>query len=84
MAVREFIPKPPHGRVDYLLFVHRQPVGIVEAKPAGTTLTGVEEQSAKYAAGLLDTLAAPIRPLPFAYESTGVETRFTNGATRSW
>src|SRR3989442_8865703 len=80
VAVREFILKPPHGRVDYLLFVDRQPVGLVEAKPAGTTLTGVEEQSARYAAGLPDTLPAPIRPLPFAYESTGVETRFTNTA----
>lgn len=78
VAVREFILKPPHGRVDYLLFVDRQPVGVVEAKPAGTTLTGVEEQSAKYVAGLPNALDAPIRPLPFAYESTGVETRFTN------
>src|SRR3989441_7625287 len=80
VAVREFILKPPHGRVDYLLFVDRQPVGLIEAKPTGTTLTGVEEQSARYAAGLPDTLPAPIRPLPFAYESTGVETRFTNTA----
>src|SRR3989449_8901442 len=80
VAVREFILKPPHGRVDYLLFVDRRPVGTIEAKPTGTTLTGVEEQSARYAAGLPDTLPAPIRPLPFAYESTGVETRFTNTA----
>src|SRR2546428_1297857 len=80
VAVREFILKPPHGRVDYLLFVDRRPVGTIEAKPSGTTLTGVEEQSAKYTAGLPDTLAAPIRPLPFAYEATGVETRFTHTA----
>src|SRR3989441_10116207 len=80
VAVREFILKPPHGRVDYLLFVDRQPVGTIEAKPAGTTLTGVEEQSAKYTAGIPDTLAAPVRPLPFAYEATGVETHFTHTA----
>src|SRR5439155_25261450 len=80
VAVREFILKPPHGRVDYLLFVDRRPVGTIEAKPAGTTLTGAEQQSSRYAAGLPDTLPAPIRPLPFAYESTGVETRFTNTA----
>jgi type I restriction enzyme R subunit len=80
VAVREFILKPPHGRVDYLLFVDRRPVGTIEAKPAGTTLTGVEEQSARYTAGLPDTLAAPIRPLPFAYEATGVSTRFTHTA----
>src|SRR3989454_234288 len=80
VAVRELILKPPHGRVDYLLFVDRRPVGTIEAKPAGTTLTGVEEQSAKYTAGIPDTLAAPIRPLPFAYEATGVETHFTHTA----
>src|SRR2546428_13866040 len=80
VAVREFILKPPHGRVDYLLFVDRQPVGRVEAKPAGTTLTGVEEQSARYAPGLPGTPPAPIRPLPFAYESTGLDTRFTDQA----
>ncbi|HSF85958.1 MAG TPA: hypothetical protein VLG28_09940, partial [Acidimicrobiia bacterium] len=48
-------------------------------KRAGTTLTGVEIQTAKYTTGLPEDLTAPIRPLPFAYESTGVETRFTNG-----
>jgi len=78
VAVREFILKPPHGRADYLLFVDREPVGSIEAKPAGTTLTGVEEQSARYGEGLPDYLTAPVRLLPFAYESTGVETRFTN------
>ncbi|MGH9023390.1 MAG: DEAD/DEAH box helicase family protein, partial [Acidimicrobiia bacterium] len=80
VAVREFILKPPHGRADYLLFVDREPVGSIEAKPAGDTLTGVEEQSAKYGDGLPDYLNVPVRPLPFAYESTGVETRFTNAA----
>ncbi|HEV2283796.1 MAG TPA: hypothetical protein VGX75_15535 [bacterium] len=79
VAVREFALKPPHGRADYLLFVDRQAVGSIEAKPAGTTLTGVEIQSAKYRDGLPD-LDVSIRPLPFAYESTGVETRFTNRA----
>src|SRR5207247_5949205 len=28
--------------------------------------------------GLPDNIPAPVRPLPFRYESTGVETRFTN------
>ena len=31
-----------HGRADYLLFVDRQAVGTIEAKPEGTTLTEVE------------------------------------------
>jgi type I restriction enzyme R subunit len=80
VAVREFILEEPHGRADYLLFVDRQPVGAVEAKPAGTTLTGVEWQSKKYSTGVPDELSPPIVPLPFLYESTGKETRFTNTA----
>jgi len=80
VAVREFVLKSPHGRADYLLFVDRQAVGSIEAKAAGTTLTGVERQSTKYRDGLPDYVDAPAKPLPFAYESTGVETRFTNRA----
>jgi type I restriction enzyme, R subunit len=78
VAIREFEMRRGHGTVDYMLFVDRHAVGILEAKPEGASLTGVEVQSAKYTAGLPDDLSAPRRPLPFAYESTGVETRFTN------
>ena len=39
----------------------------------------METQSGKYGAGLPDNLPCYIRPLPFLYESTGAETRFTNG-----
>jgi type I restriction enzyme, R subunit len=79
VAVREFILKPPHGRADYLLFVDREAVGVIEAKPEGATLTGVEWQSAKYLHGLPDGITSALEgALPFAYQSTGVETRFTN------
>ena len=78
VAVREFPLNPGHGSADYLLYVDGQAVGVVEAKPEGTPLTGVELQSEKYSTGLPDGLPAPVRPLPFLYESTGVETRFTN------
>lgn len=78
VAVREFILRPPHGRADYLLFVDRKPVGVIEAKPEGETLTEVELQTAKYQDGLPDAITAPVVPLPFRYESTGIETRFTN------
>ena len=79
VAVREFVMRPPHGRADYLLFVDGRPVGIVEAKPEGETLTGVEWQSAKYVDGLPDEMEPAIEGgLPFVYESTGAETRFTN------
>src|SRR4029079_18845600 len=40
---------------------------------------GVEIQTAKYSIGLPDKMNAPVRPLPFLYESTGIETQFTNG-----
>ena len=78
VVVREF-PLPGHGYADYLLYVEGKAAGIIEAKKAGTTRSGVEVQSAKYTAGLPSTLPAWLRPLPFAYQSTGSETRFTNG-----
>ena len=78
VAVREVDMKSGHGTVDYLLFVDGVALGVLEAKKAGTPLVGVEGQSGKYAQGLPDWLDAPVRPLPFAYESTGVETRFSN------
>ncbi len=77
IAVREFPLKS--GFADYLLYVYRQPVGAIEAKKAGTPLSGVEWQAEKYSTGLPDELPAPRRPLPFLYESTGKETFFTNG-----
>ena len=79
VAVREFSLKPGHGRADYLLYVNKKAAGVVEAKPEGSTLTGVEVQSGKYGTGLPDNLPAHMRPLPFLYESTGAETQFTNG-----
>ena len=78
VAVREFGLKPGYGTADYLLYVDGEAVGVVEAKPAGYTLTGVETQSGKYSDGLPDTLPAHRKPLPFLYETTGSATRFTN------
>src|SRR4051812_103120 len=78
VAVREFPLAGAHGRADYLLFVDGDAVGVLEAKKAGMSLTGVETQSAKYADGLPTGIPAIGAPLPFAYESTGLETRFTN------
>lgn len=76
VAVREFPLKT--GFADYLLYAGGKAIGVVEAKPEGHTLTGVETQSAKYTAGLPKTLPAHTLPLPFAYESTGAVTQFTN------
>lgn len=78
VAVREFKMRPGFGFADYLLYLDRKAVGAVEAKATGT-LTGVEAQSAKYAAGLPESLPAHKRPLPFLLESNGAVTFFTNG-----
>src|SRR5437773_12136882 len=77
VAIREALLQR-RDEVDYLLFVDGKAIGTVEAKPEGYTLTGVEEQSGKYGKGLLDIYPKWREPLPFAYESTGVETQFTN------
>jgi type I restriction enzyme R subunit len=77
VAVREF--PLPSGPCDYLLFVDGKAAGVIEAKPEGVTLSGVEEQSEGYAAQLPDSLAKHADPLPFTYESTGAETWFTDG-----
>lgn len=74
VAVREFPLET--GEADYLLFVDRKAVGIVEAKPEGMTLSGVAEQAGQYAVGLPGNIPHVSLPLPFQYESTGVETLF--------
>ena len=79
VAIREFPLQPGHGFADYLLYVDGRAAGVIEAKKEGFALTGVETQSAKYTAGLPDGLPRWHNPLPFAYQSTGAETRFTNG-----
>ena len=69
------------GRCDYLLLVDRVPVGVVEAKKAGATLSTVADQSAHYAANLPPFLAAQVPgTLRFLYESTGAETFFRDEA----
>jgi type I restriction enzyme R subunit len=75
VAVREFPLKS--GFADYLLYVDGRVAGVVEAKPEGHTLAGVETQSAKYQDGLPANLPHFVLPLPFAYESTGEVTQFT-------
>ncbi|MDQ2912539.1 MAG: DEAD/DEAH box helicase family protein [Chloroflexota bacterium] len=76
VAVREFPLKGDFA--DYMLYVDGAASGAIEAKPEGHTLTGVEAQSGKYSKLLPDALPAYRRPLPFLYESTGTETKFTN------
>ncbi len=77
VAVRELVTNA--GPADYVLFVNRQAVGVIEAKKRGTTLSGVEWQTVKYQANLPDALPAYLLDgrLPYGYESTGDETWFT-------
>ena len=83
VAVREVVMAPGHGRVDYLLYVDRRVVGVIEAKPEGTSLSGVEWQSAMYATGLPEQhrRRAHVHDgrLPFVLEASGSETHLTNG-----
>ncbi|HEX5285758.1 MAG TPA: DEAD/DEAH box helicase family protein, partial [Polaromonas sp.] len=79
VALREFPLNAGFGYADYLLYLDGKAAGVIEAKKEGATLTGVEVQSARYAQGLPATLPAWRRPLPFSYESTGIETHFTQG-----
>ncbi|WP_218062554.1 type I restriction endonuclease subunit R [Komagataeibacter swingsii] len=78
IAVREY--QTDTGPADYVLFVDRCAVGVIEAKPKewGHKITTVEEQSSDYAAAKLKWINNK-EPLPFVYESTGVITRFTDG-----
>jgi type I site-specific restriction endonuclease len=74
--VREFPLKG--GMADYLLDADCKAIGVIEAKPGGHNLTGVETQSGKYLDGLPPGLPHYQLPLPFACESTGTITHFTN------
>jgi type I restriction enzyme R subunit len=76
VAVREY--QTDIGPADYVLFVDKKPVGIIEAKreDEGYKLINVEEQSREYASAKLKYLQHDA--LTFVYESTGVITRFTD------
>jgi len=75
-VVVRYFPLKEQLEADYLLFVDRKAVGVVEAKPTGTTLSGVAEQTTKYLASVPTNVPTVQLSLPFAYESTGVETFF--------
>lgn len=76
VAIREFPLKT--GYADYLLFVDRKAIGVIEAKAEGTPLGGITHQSQKYSSGLPPKMQPWHNPLPYLYESTGVETVFTD------
>ena len=61
VAVREY--PMSSGPTDYLLFIDRRAVGVIEAKPEGTTLSGVSEQTEKYLIGGSSTPSSAIENL---------------------
>ncbi|MDE0514426.1 MAG: DEAD/DEAH box helicase family protein [Gammaproteobacteria bacterium] len=77
VAVREC--QTDIGPADYVLFVDRKPVGVIEAKreEEGERLTTVEYQSSGYAKARLKYNLNK-EPLPFVFESTGELTYFTD------
>lgn len=79
VAVREF--PTDSGPADYVLFVNREAVGVIEAKrdEAGENLTAVEDQTQRYATANLKW-RQDNKPLRFLFEATGQIIRFTDGA----
>jgi type I restriction enzyme R subunit len=77
VAVREF--PTDTGPADYVLFVGREAVGVIEAKrdEAGENITATEEQTLRYANAALKW-RVKTTPLPFLFESTAQIVRFTD------
>src|SRR5271157_3979769 len=69
VAVREFPMLT--GEVAYLLYVSGKAIGVLEAKPKGYPLIGVETQASKYSGAL-----PPAVPLPSVELATGTPTAF--------
>ncbi len=78
VAVREY--PLAAGPCDYLLIVDRKACGVIEAKPEGTTLSGVAEQSKGYQHKLPSHLLNWGDPLRFDYEASGSEILFGDHA----
>lgn len=76
VAVKEY--STDIGPADYVLFVNRAPVGIIEAKriEEGGRLSAHESQVEEYSQAKLKFINN--EPLPFLYLSTGQITRFTD------
>ncbi|MBK7647443.1 MAG: DEAD/DEAH box helicase family protein [Betaproteobacteria bacterium] len=77
VAVREW--QTDAGPADYVLFIDKKAVGVIEAKreEEGQHLTVHETQTEGYAAAKLKWVNNK-EPLPFLYEATGLITRFTD------
>lgn len=79
VAIREY--PTDSGPADYVLFMNRNPVGVIEAKKdtAGENLTATESQTERYATANLKW-RKDNAPLRFLFEATGQIIRFTDNA----
>jgi len=69
-------PLAESKEADYVIFVDESPIGVIEAKKLGTTLTGVHKQSIDYISLLLQKF--PEANLVLAYEATGNTIQFSD------
>lgn len=74
VAVCEFMTLS--GPCDYLLFIDGKAAGVIEAKAAGATLSGVAAQSDRYNLALPAYVKSWGSPPPLHYESNGEEVQF--------
>lgn len=74
IAVREFATAS--GPVDYALFVDRRFCGVIEAKAAGSTLSGFSDQAARYIADAPAFLGADPKQRRFEYVASETEILF--------
>lgn len=75
IAVREH--PTDSGPADYVLYVDRKPLGVIEAKKDHTILAVHEAQVARYAASKLKW-SKQEKPLVFLFLATGLEIHFTD------
>jgi len=77
VAVREYPTST--GPVDYVLFIDGSPVGVIESKKddLGENITVTESQTERYANSTLKYVKTDYQ-IRFAYEATGILTRFTD------
>jgi type I restriction enzyme R subunit len=78
IAVREF--GTGAGPTDYGLFVDKQFCGVIEAKPAGTTLSGYSDQAARYITEAPEWLGVDPKKRRFEYVASDTEILFRDHA----
>jgi len=78
IAVREF--GTGAGPADYALFVDKEFCGVIEAKSAGTTLSGYADQAARYISEAPEWLGVDSKKRRFEYVASDTETLFRDHA----